>query len=318
MAKAKKALVLLNMGAARSKDELGLFLTNMFNDKNILTINNNTIRSIVASLIVKSRLNKAWENYEEIGGKSPLHELTELLVKKLQEAMPEYFITTAMRYTPEFAEVAIEKIKEQNIKDVILLPLYPHYSTTTTKSSVEDFLEKAEDSLNITTIEPFYKNPTYNKAICDEIIKAQAKYSDYHLIFSAHGLPQKVVTKGDPYQKQIEEHVEILKEKLSHYASNFKSINLAYQSKVGPMKWLTPSLDDMLKHFKDKKVVIYPISFIVDNSETVFELDIEYRQIAKELKVRDYKVCPCVNDNDTFIKALKEIVSLSEEDIETE
>jgi ferrochelatase len=123
-------------------------------------------------------------------------------------------------------------------------------------------------------------------------------------------LPQKIIDNGDSYQKEVEEHVEILKEKLSHYATNLKSINLAYQSKVGPMKWLTPSLEDMLKNFKSQKVIIYPISFVIDNSETVFELDIEYREIAKELGVKEYKVCSCVNDNEIFVKAVKEIVSL--------
>jgi len=296
------------MGAARNKEELGVFLRNMFNDKNILSISNNTLRSMVASLIVNFRLNKAWENYEEIGGESPLHSLTDELVQKLQDTFPEYFVTTAMRYTSPFSQTAIAKIKQQNIKDVILLPLYPHYSTTTTKSSVEEFEEIAQNEFNLTTIDPFYTNSLYNKAICDEIVKVQGKYNDYHLIFSAHGLPQKVVDKGDPYQKQIEEHVEILKEKLSHYAVNFQSINLAYQSKVGPMKWLTPSLDDMLKKFKNKKVIIYPISFIIDNSETVFELSIEYKEIASKYGVKDFKVCSCVNSSDTFVEAIKQII----------
>ena len=304
-----KALVLLNMGGARSKDELEVFLRNMFNDENILTVQNKTIRSMIASLIVTLRLNKAWENYEEIGGSSPLHELTDMLVEKLQEQLPQYFVTTAMRYTSPFSQTAIARIKEKNITDVVLLPLYPQYSTTTTKSSLDDFIQKAENQFNITTIEPFFKNETYNKAICNEIVKTNAKYYDYHLIFSAHGLPQKIVNNGDPYQSQIEEHLELLKEKLSHYATNFKSINLAYQSKVGPMKWLTPSLDTMLQNFKGKKVIIYPISFIVDNSETVFELDIEYREVAKDIGVKEYKVCKCVNDSDIFIEAIKEIIA---------
>lgn len=304
----KKALVLLNMGGARSKEELEVFLRNMFNDKNILTINNETIRSIVASFIVMTRLNSAWKNYEEIGGKSPLHELTDDLVKKLSKEIPEYFVTTAMRYTPAFAQTAVARIKEQGIKDVTLLPLYPQYSTTTVKSSVEDFKQKAGDEFNIDIIEPFYKNPIFNKAVCDEIVRVQGKYNDFHLIFSAHGLPQKVVDRGDTYQKEVEEHVELLKEKLTHYAVNFKSINLAYQSKVGPLKWLEPSLDDMLKNFKDQKVLIYPIAFIIDNSETVFELEIEYRELAEKLGVNDYRVCKCVNDNDTFIEAIQDIL----------
>lgn len=306
----KKALVLLNMGAARNKDELEVFLRNMFNDKNIITFKNDTIRSMFASLLVYSRLNKVWDNYKTIGGSSPLHDFTQKLVEKLTIIFPDYYITTAMRYTSPFSQTAIARIKNEKIKDVILLPLYPQYSTTTVKSSVEDFVEKSAGEFNITTIEPFYKNETYNKAICDEIVKVQGKYNDFHLIFSAHSLPQKIVNKGDPYQKQIEEHFDLLKEKLSHYATNIKSINLAYQSKVGPMKWLTPSLDNMLKYFKDEKVIIYPLSFIIDNSETVFELDVEYRQIAKDLQVKEYKVCSCVNDNNTFVEALKEIASL--------
>jgi ferrochelatase len=306
----KKAIVLLNMGAARSKDELEVFLRNMFNDKNIISVKNDTLRSIIASFIVFSRLNSAWDNYKQIGSKSPMHDLTDKLVVKLQEALPSYFITTAMRYTSVFAQTAIARINEQNIKDVILLPLYPQYSTTTVKSSVEDFLQKAEGyDFNIKTIKPFYNNELYNKAICDEIVKVQAKYNDFHLIFSAHGLPQKVVDKGDPYEKQINEHIDILKEKLTHYAVNFKSINLAYQSKVGPMKWLTPSLESMLGNFKNKKVIIYPISFIIDNSETVFELDIEYRHIAQKLGIKEYKVCSTVNDNDTFIEAIKSLIT---------
>ena len=305
---AKKALVLLNMGGARSKEELEVFLRNMFNDKNIITIKNDTIRSIIASFIVMTRLNSAWKNYEEIDGKSPLHDLTDDLVEKLSLALPEYFVTTAMRYTSPFSQTAIARIKEQGIKDIVLLPLYPQYSTTTVKSSVEDFKQKAGDNFNIEVVEPFYKNMLFNQTICDEIVRVQGKYNDFHLIFSAHGLPQKIVDKGDPYQEQIEEHVEILKEKLTHYAVNFKSINLAYQSKVGPMKWLEPSLDDMLKNFKGQKVLIYPIAFIIDNSETVFELEIEYKELAEKLGVNDYRVCKCPNDNNTFIEAIKDIL----------
>jgi ferrochelatase len=276
----KKALVLLNMGGARSKDELKVFLQNMFNDKNIITIKNDTLRSMLAYLIVTLRLDKAWENYELIGCTSPLHDLTDRLIKKLEVFFPDYYITSAMRYTSDFAQTAIARIKDKNITDVTLLPLYPQYSTTTTKSSLEDFIEKADDQFTLKTISPFYKNETYNMAICNEIIKVQSKYTDFHLIFSAHGLPQKIVDKGDPYQRQIEEHVEILKEKLSHYATNFK----------------------------DEKVIIYPIAFIVDNSETAFELNIEYREIAEKLKIKEYKVCSCVNDDEIFCKAIKEMI----------
>ena len=303
-----KALVLLNMGAARSKDELKTFLLNMFNDENILSIKNTTLRSMLASFIVMLRHDKAWENYEQIGGSSPLHKLTDEFISALQKELPQYFITTAMRYTSQFAQTAIAKIKEQNITDVTLLPLYPQYSTTTTKSSLDDFISKANNEFDINIIEPFYKNTLYNQAIIDNIKNTCDDISNTNLIFSAHGLPQKVINKGDVYQEHIEQNVEILSTMLKEENINFSSISLAYQSKVGPMKWLEPSLDNALEEFKDKNILIYPISFIIDNSETVFELDIEYREIAEHIGIKDYKVVKCLNDSPTFIKAVKELV----------
>lgn len=308
--KDKKALVLLNMGGARTKDELKMFLTNMFNDKNILTIKSNFFRSIIAKFIVSSRLDSAWKNYEEIGDQSPINPLTEKLVAKLNNSLENIFVSQAMRYTPPFASDCIKHLEENGIKDVILLPLYPQYSTTTTKSSVEDFLEYAKDKFNIETIDPFYKNDSFNEAILDTIINSTSDYSEYNLIFSAHGLPQKIVDSGDPYQKHVEDHVKILSNKLKEKDIDFKSISLAYQSKVGPLKWLEPSLDDKLKEFKEENVLIYPIAFIVDNSETDFELSIEYKEIADEIGIKDYKVCKCVNYDDKFIEAIKDITKL--------
>jgi ferrochelatase len=309
--KCTKALVLLNMGGARNKDELKMFLTNMFNDKNILTIKNNFFRSLLASFIVKSRLDSAWKNYELIGNASPLNPLSEKLVNKLNKELSSVCTFQAMRYTPPFAKECIEKLEEEGIRDVILLPLYPQYSTTTTKSSVEDFILQSCDKFNITTIEPFYKNKVFNEAIFETIKNTVEDFSLYNLVFSAHGLPQKIVYNGDPYEIQIKEHVEILSKLLKEKGVDFKSVSLAFQSKVGPMKWLEPSLGACLKNYKDEKVLIYPISFIVDNSETDFELSIEYKEEALEFGIVDYKVCKCVNYNDKFIDAIKDITKLS-------
>lgn len=307
----KKALVLLNMGGARSKDELKMFLTNMFNDENIITLKSNFLRSIIAKFIVTSRLNSAWKNYEEIGNESPINPLTQKLVEKLNDTLEDIYVSQAMRYTPPRADECIKQLEAKGIKDVILLPLYPQYSTTTTKSSVEEFIEYSNNKFNIEVIDPFYKNDFFNEAILDTIINTVEDYSEYNLIFSAHGLPQKIVDKGDPYQKHVQEHVEILSNKLKEKNINFKSISLAYQSKVGPMKWLEPALDESLKDFKDEKVLIYPIAFIVDNSETDFELSIEYKEEADKIGIKDYKVCKCVNYNDKFIEAIKDITKLS-------
>ncbi|MCT7600596.1 ferrochelatase [Aliarcobacter butzleri] len=304
----KKALVLLNMGGARDKSELKMFLTNMFNDENILTIKNTFIRKMVASFITNSRLESAWKNYEKIGNHSPINPLTEQLVNKCNDKIENYKTYQVMRYTPPFAKEIISQMKKDGIKEVLLLPLYPQYSTTTTKSSLEDFIKFAKNSFSISSIETFYKNDKFNECIVNEILNNVEDETSYNLVFSAHGLPQKIVDAGDPYEKQMNEHVKILSEELQKRGKIFKSINLAYQSKVGPLKWLEPSLENMLKNFKNENVIIYPLSFIVDNSETVFELDIEYKEIAHEIGIKEYKVCSCVNDSEEFIEAIKDII----------
>lgn len=304
----KKALVLLNMGGARDKSELKMFLTNMFNDENILTIKNAFIRKMVASFITNSRLESAWKNYEKIGNHSPINPLTEQLVNKCSDKIENYKTYQVMRYTPPFAKEIISQMKKDGIKEVLLLPLYPQYSTTTTKSSLEDFIKFAKNSFSISSIETFYKNDKFNECIVNEILNNVEDETSYNLVFSAHGLPQKIVDAGDPYEKQMNEHVKILSEELQKRGKSFKSINLAYQSKVGPLKWLEPSLENMLKNFKNENVIIYPLSFIVDNSETVFELDIEYKEIAHEIGIKEYKVCSCVNDSEEFIEAIKDII----------
>ena len=312
MQKNKKAIVLLNMGGARNKNELKMFLTNMFNDKNIITVKNPLIRKMIAFFITTTRLNSAWKNYEEIGNESPINKLTEKLVEKCNTKIEDFKTYQVMRYTPPFAPDVIEKMMKDEINEIIMLPLYPQYSTTTTKSSIEDFIDHLPYTFgkNIRYIETFYKNDKFNDCIINEIISktSDSDSSEYNLIFSAHGLPQKIVDAGDPYEQQMIEHVEILSKKLQEKNINFKSINLAYQSKVGPLKWLDPSLDEMLKNFKDQNVIIYPIAFIVDNSETDFELDIEYREIAHEIGVKEYKVCKCVNDSDEFIEVIKDVI----------
>ncbi|RXJ61397.1 ferrochelatase [Halarcobacter anaerophilus] len=310
MKECSKALVLLNMGGARNKNELEMFLTNMFNDKNILTIKSDFFRSLIAKFIVKSRKDSAWKNYEAIGGRSPINPLTEKLLSKLNDELTDTCVVQVMRYTPPFAQEAIKELEKKKVKEVILFPMYPQYSTTTTKSSVEDFLFFAKRKFHIKVIEPFYKNRVFNEAIIDTIKNSVEKHEEYNLIFSAHGLPQKIVDSGDPYEKQINEHVEILSALLEEENIHFKSISLAYQSKVGPLKWLEPALDEELKKFRDQKVLIYPIAFLIDNSETDFELSIEYNEEAKKIGIEEYKVCKCLNDGENFIKAIKDIINV--------
>lgn len=308
----KQALVLLNMGGPNNLDEVPLFLKNMFNDPNILSIPN-PIRKFVAFMIITARKNAAQSNYETIGGKSPLPEITYNLVNKLQEKLPSLFVTCAMNYTPPFADEAIQTLKEKNIQNVILFSMFPQYSTTTIKSSLEDFhrrCKKLDYSPQISLIEHYFDNDSYNDALIDSVKKTlgNSNASEFELIFSAHGLPVKVIEKGDPYQKELESQIEILKTKLMEKNLHFKSVHLAYQSKVGPMKWLEPSLEQKLESLQSKKVIIYPVAFTIDNSETDFELSIEYREFAEEKGFEDYRVCHCLNDSDVFCTLIQELI----------
>lgn len=308
----KKALVLLNMGGPNNLDEVEVFLTNMFNDKNIITVKSSLLRKFIAFMIVASRKKAAAANYAKLGGKSPIVGLTTKLVEKLRLAMPSLHVSFAMRYTPPFCEEVIKELMAQNIDEVMLLPLYPHYSTTTTKSSLEDFEEVAQRlgfKAKISSVERFYEDEIYNTLLIKKIKEALGtnRPQEMELIFSAHSLPQKIVDKGDPYQKEIILHVEILKALLEQENLHFKAIHIAYQSKLGPVKWLEPSLENKLKSLTNKNVLIVPLSFTIDNSETEFELSMEYKEVAHELGFERYIVASCPNDADAFVECLKRL-----------
>ncbi|SMC09473.1 ferrochelatase [Nitratiruptor tergarcus] len=303
------AMVLLNMGGPNNLEEVELFLRNMFNDDNILPIKNRLLRKFIAFMITQGRKKEARSNYEKLGGASPLNFYTDKLIGKLRTHIPDVYITKAMRYTPPFAKDAIKELVAHGIKEVYLVPLYPHYSTTTTKSSLEDFYNTAKGlgyHARFHDIANFYENRLFNEAIIQRIEEALAgeSASEFELIFSTHSLPQKIIAKGDPYLYEVTEHTEILKNMLG---KRFAGYHLAFQSKLGPVKWLEPSLEEKLKELKGKKVLIYPISFILDNSETEFELHIEYKEIAKELGIKEYRVAQCVNDSALFVEALGDI-----------
>ncbi|PLY16597.1 MAG: ferrochelatase [Sulfurimonas sp.] len=309
----KEAIVLLNMGGPNNLKEVEVFLTNMFNDKNIITVKSSLLRSFIAKMITFTRTEKSQEIYKQIGGKSPIVGHTKKLVQKLQAKLGEDVVVDfAMRYTPPFASEVIERLNKEDIEKIYLIPLYPQYSTTTTKSSLEDFEEqyhlRGGDAI-LVEIKHFFQNFNYNRAIIQRIKERISEYesTNFEIIFSAHGLPVKVIERGDVYERHVQKHVALLKEMLQNEGMHFKDVHLAYQSKVGPMEWLKPSLEEKLKEIKSKKVVIFPIAFTIDNSETDFELDIEYREVAEELGFEDYRVCECPNDSDFFVETLFEL-----------
>ncbi len=309
----KEAVILLNMGGPNNLDEVEMFLKNMFSDKNILTMKSSALRKIIGGLIVFNRTESSQEIYRQLGGKSPIVGHTKNLVKKLQTRLGENVIVDfVMRYTPPFAKEVIEKLNKQNVDKIYLIPLYPQQSSTTTKSSLEDFEESYHNNDGnavLVEIKHFFENKTYNKAILEKIKESIScdKYENFEIIFSAHGLPKKIIEAGDVYEKHVNKHVDILKTMMKDEKMDFKEIHLAYQSKVGPMEWLKPSLDDKLKEIKNRGVIIFPLAFTIDNSETDFELEIEYREIAEELNIKEYRVCRCPNDSDLFVDTLEQI-----------
>jgi ferrochelatase len=305
----QKAILLLNMGGPNNLGEVKTFLKNMFNDKNIISAPT-PIRKLISFMIVKSRLNEATENYKKLGGKSPIVDYTKSLVNKLQEKsnIDTFYI---MRYTPPFAKDILKNLT--NYDEIYAIPLYPHYSLTTTNSSFEDLFKEAK-KLNIDKkikkIDFYYANEKYNQVIAKKIKESLKgdNPENFDLIFSAHGLPQKVIDNGDLYQKHIKLNRFFAVRELLKEGIVFNKTHLAYQSRLGPMEWIKPYLEDKLKEIKNKKLIIYPIAFTVDNSETEFELEMEYKEMAQKLGYEDVRVAKCPNDDELFVEFLDELI----------
>lgn len=307
--KIKRAVVLLNMGGPSNLFEVELFLKNMFADPHILQIKSNFLRKIIGSFIVNKRIEQSKKNLQAIGGKSPITPITFSLTQKLTQQDNQTFYTYVMRYTPPFADMVISELREKEIEEVILFSMYPQYSTTTTKSSITDFQQSAERQNyhpKIKIINSYYDHPLFIECITNQIKRTldSKNPQDFTLLLSAHGLPQSIIDTGDPYEKHCQASLKALKFHLEQHHLYFKDIILCYQSKLGPMKWLEPSTQAMIKKFKNQKVIIYPLAFSIDNSETLFELDIELREEALKIGVEELLICPCPNDGEDFMKLI--------------
>ena len=308
----KRAVVLMNMGGPNNIGEVKVFLRNMFNDKYIIGAPQ-PIRAMIGQLIITKRLKESQENYHKLGGMSPIVGHTKRLVRRLNKEL-DADVFYEMRYTPPFANDIMQKLV--NYDEIYAIPMYPHYSSTTTKSSIEEFTKVAKKynlHKKIKTIDSYYDNALYNKAIVERIkesLKGEDS-KDFELVFSAHGLTQRTINKGDLYQKHILANVECAKKELEAQGIVFKKIHVAYQSRLGPMEWLRPYMEDKLAEIKtnnpESKVMLYPISFTVDNSETEYELDMEYLEVAEELGIKNYRVAKAPNHHRYFMDAIKEI-----------
>ncbi|MGI0440449.1 ferrochelatase [Helicobacter himalayensis] len=316
----KQAVLLFNMGGPNSLYEVEGFLKQLFNDPHILGIRNNFLRRNLANFIANKRLEEAKRNYQAIGGCSPIITHTLNLINMLNALDSTRFYTYCMRYTPPFAKDVLADLQNQNFSSLVLFSMYPQYSTTTTKSSlvsIQQALSELKFTPKIKVIERYFSHYGYNKLIISHIKKALdgADSKDFTLILSAHALPQSLVKKGDTYPQECEHNLAMLKEMLDTQQLHFKNILLTYQSKIGPIKWIGPTTQEVLKSLKNDKVLIFPLSFTIDNSETDYELAIECKHLAQQNGIKDFRVASCFNDSSEFAQFIVDMVEESTQNL---
>ena len=311
----KKAIILFNLGGPDKIENVEPFLFNLFNDPAILNLPT-LLRYPLAKLISNRRAPVAKKIYEELGGSSPILKLTKeqsgaLEIKLNQNhEKDEYKCFIVMRCWNPRAKDVIKDVQSFGPEEIVLIPLYPQYSAATSGSSIKewkDVCKKNNYNIKTSTICCYPTDHNFINAHTKEIIKKIKDLKNYKLIFSAHGLPEKNIKKGDPYQWQIEQSVKKIVESLNNI--NLDWI-LSYQSRVGPLKWIGPSTEDIIIENSKlgKHIVLVPIAFVSEHSETLVELDIEYKEIADANGCKNYTRVPALGINEDFIKAMSELI----------
>lgn len=322
-------VVLFNMGGPDSLSAIQPFLYNLFSDHDIIRVPR-LIQKPFAFFLSRIRAKKTRHYYEIMGGKSPQREQTQAQGEALQKSLGDnYKVVVALRYWHPFTEEALRELLSYPIEKIVLLPLYPQYSRTTTGSSFNEFdrvfrkLSKKGTHFALTTLKGqerpyfypspipiyrincYYNHPTYIKAMVENIKENLPNWKDYYFLFTAHSLPISIIEEGDPYKRQTEETVRLIMEYFSGvpYA-------LGYQSKVGPTKWLEPFTDELLEKLISsgvRRIALIPVSFTCEHSETLYELDYVYGNRAREKGV-DFVRIPTLKTHPLYIQALKELV----------
>lgn len=310
----------MQLGGPDSLEAVEPFLYNLFLDPDIIDFPFARIaREPLARFISTKRSKKVKQHYAAIGGKSPILELTNLQARALETELQKSIdakVFVAMRYWHPLTEEAIAEIRKEKFDEIVLLPLYPQYSRTTSGSSLNEWNRKIRESglepLPVRFINHFYDHPGYIDAVVERLNEALLRFtgvnvSDIFLLFSAHGVPQSVIDAGDPYKAQLEETVRLVMKR-----GGWKSPHLlCYQSKVGPSVWLKPYLHKTIPKLASegiKNLMVIPIAFVTEHIETLYEINIEAREQAERLGITHFEMMPALNDSPTFIKALAELV----------
>jgi ferrochelatase len=321
--KKRVGIVLFQLGGPDSLQAVEPFLLNLFLDPDIIPMGPlGFLRKPLAKLISSRRSVPVAGKYAEIGRRSPIGLLTERQRVRLVDAVSPYIdpvAVTAMRYWHPMTAEAVDTLrKAAPLDEIVLLPLYPHFSYATTLSSLKEWQRvygKSNGGPRVSTVGQFYNHPGYVQAVVQRIGSILRQFPDssrIHLVFSAHGLPMSLVEKGDPYPKQIEETVRLVCEAGSRQYPEWPRTHLlCYQSRVGPAKWLQPPLTgtiERLGHEGVKEMLVVPISFVTEHIETLHEINIEAREEAKKVGIERFRMMPAVGDSPLFIEALKELV----------
>ena len=313
-------VLLLNLGGPDQIEDVGPFLFNLFSDPEIIRLPFSWLQRPLAWLISTRRTSKSQENYRQIGGGSPLRQITEAqaqaLQSELQQKGQEARVYVGMRYWHPFTEEAIARIKRDRIERLVILPLYPQFSISTSGSSfrllARLWLEDPKlDKIEYTVIPSWYKQSGYLQSMA-QLIEQELQQFDNpnqaHIFFSAHGVPRSYVEEaGDPYQQEIEECTALIMQTLNRP----NPYTLAYQSRVGPVEWLQPYTDDAIKDLGAQGVedlLVVPISFVSEHIETLQEIDIEYRELAEHSGIHNFRRVPALNTHPVFIEAMAELV----------
>jgi ferrochelatase len=311
------AIVLFNLGGPDKPESIKPFLFNLFSDPAILRVPG-FIRPLLARIITRARLKPATENYMILGGRSPLLELTIAQADALEAALPDVdakcFI--AMRYWHPFSEQAVREVAQYAPDEVLLVPLYPQYSTTTTGSSLTAWREaavRAGLAVKTTALCCYHSDPGFTAATAASVARSYAEARGalapeigLRVLFSAHGLPESIVKAGDPYQHQVERTVAAV---MRAWGAAEVDWSICYQSRATPQKWIDPSTESAIEQAAHDKtaVLVVPIAFVSEHSETLVELDVEYRELAEKAGVPGYFRTPAQNADPGFIEALADL-----------
>ena len=315
----KVGVLLFNLGGPETLQDVKPFLYRLFSDPEIIRIKWGPLRKAVAYTIATVRKNTSVGYYKQIGGGSPLRRLTEEQARSLEKEFKsrgkdvETFV--GMCTWHPFLSEAIEKIEKSGLDSLVILPLFPHYSVTTTGSGFS-VLRKLIDKrpsfkkLDVQWVSSWHSHPPYIDSFVRAIQAELAKFPNpekVHILFSAHSIPESYVRNGDPYLDQTKTTVDAIMDRLDRR----NPYQLAFQSKIGPVKWLEPFTSDVITQLGKQgidDILVVPVSFVSEHIETLYELDILFKKIAKEAGVENFRRVPALNSDPTFIRALADLV----------